>query len=330
MAGRRLPGPRPTAPWRLSASVVVAAHSADVPPSPQKFRLPQTSCDYRICMVRRNAKASFMPDALVFPGGAVDSADAAVAAELLAGGGGPDAAIRLAAVRETFEESGVLLAQPSPQLSEAESAEWRRRVGRKAAELKAFCQKFHCTPCTERLHYWCSFVTPDFEAARVKKGGFDARFYLCVAASGELRHHASDKAETTELLWLTPEEAVAACHNGTVYMAPPQFVILNELCGHTAIAGLAAAAAAPSRRIQRDYPTKPEVAVSAAKTALLVLPGDEIHSVWPGGTGARNRIHWSGKVGARPDYRHEVSLPAGIDLGDTSRDVYAGVGLSKL
>ena len=218
-----LDAPKPKKPWRLSASVIIAV-PREVAPRDSELSLSAASCDYAIAMVKRTAKASFMADAMVFPGGAVDAGDSAVAHKLL-GLATPEATLKVAGAREVFEEVGMAIVTPSATgLSASELSSWRAAVHDGGSDcFRAFCGSLGSRPATEHLHFFSSFITPDMEAARLKKGGFDARFYLYARAGpDELAHLSSDQTETVSLVWLAPDEALAASEAGKIYLAPPQ------------------------------------------------------------------------------------------------------------
>lgn len=317
--------------WRLSSSVIILAPYHSVPDC--ELTDPKTrdaKFDYRVCCVKRAARSTFMPDAMVFPGGAVDAADAGSAAQLL-GSDGQDlqATLLCAAVREVFEESGVGLFQPPLSLDAARQTSWRQRLHADAAELRSLCREHQVLPSVGSLSYWCSFITPDMEHARLAKGGFDARFYVCCAEESQLRWAASDSKETVSLVWITPGEALSAVADGRISMVPPQWYILNELAESCSrMSEVTAYAASASRRLQREYPIKPypvaipseersalvkrhdaSKAVSDSKnegktppTFALCFPGDDAHPVFPGAQGARHRLLMVGALGGRMAY----------------------------
>eukprot|EP01052_Picozoa_sp_SAG31_P050233 SAG31_NODE_11372_length_1037_cov_1.729211_1_plen_208_part_01 len=184
-------------PHRLSASVVIAAKSSALP-EPHSLSQRGAPCDYKICMLQRAAKSTFMPDVMVFPGGAVDAADAAVT-NTVAGRSDVASVTSFAACREAFEESGIVIANgPVRKLSGSTSAEWRSRVQRSPEAFADFYEWAQLQPDFSRLTRLCSFITPDAEHARLSKGGFHTQFYLhCVADTSALVHATSDLSETS-------------------------------------------------------------------------------------------------------------------------------------
>ena len=175
--------------------------------------------EIEVFMMVRHHEIEFSSGALVFPGGSVDAADRDIIArrELYAGGDGHDAdelSFRIAAIRETFEESGILLARPrgSQDLVDA----------RHAAEIEAR----HRTALTERkttfldvlagsgmvlaldvLVPYARWITPEAMSKR-----YDTWFFLAAAPPEQLGAH--DGRESTDSLWLSPREAVAGGESG--------------------------------------------------------------------------------------------------------------------
>jgi 8-oxo-dGTP pyrophosphatase MutT (NUDIX family) len=160
----------------------------------------------RVLMGMRGAKASFMPSKFVFPGGALDPDDgwltdapalspACVARLEKAAAPGLAMPLALAAIRETFEETGVALGRPDPLMAEraAEAPEsWREFLNR------------GLIPATDRLTFIFRAVTPPYRPKR-----FDARFFLATAdeAVGDLDDFSGACGELSHLSWLTLDEA---------------------------------------------------------------------------------------------------------------------------
>lgn len=155
-----------------------------------------------ILMGQRGAKAAFMPNKFVFPGGAVDSSDYDVplatalpelCSERLAEQAqtGMQPALAAAAIRELWEETGLILGQPGP---------WPEEPG---ADWQGFAQRGF-RPAAEALQFVFRAVTPPGRPRR-----FDARFFLVDAAAiqGDLDDfsHASD--ELSHLQWVALEKA---------------------------------------------------------------------------------------------------------------------------
>ncbi|WP_300299490.1 NUDIX hydrolase [Ferrovibrio sp.] len=196
--------PKPPQPIRDAATLIL-------------YRRRGTGSDgrFEVLMGERHGASAFMPNRYVFPGGRLDLGDyrirpAApldpVSAARLARckGTGPRKALALAlaAIRETFEESGLRICRPGPQPAEPPSG-WTD-----------FCTG-GLAPDPSRLLYVCRAITPPGRPRR-----FDARFFAAPAeaATGELR----PSPELDKLSWLTRQETEALPLPGIT-----QFVIAN-------------------------------------------------------------------------------------------------------
>src|SRR5277367_5583064 len=172
-----------------------------------------------VFMMVRHHEIEFSSGALVFPGGSVDAADRDVIErpELYTGGEGYDAAalsFKIAAIRETFEESGILLARPggSKDLVEAKQAasiEASHRAAvseRKTTFLKVLIDSGMVLALDELVPY-AHWVTPEGMPKR-----FDTWFFLAAAPPQQLGAH--DGKESIDSLWLSPREALAGGESG--------------------------------------------------------------------------------------------------------------------
>ena len=175
--------------------------------------------EIEVFMMVRHHEIEFSSGALVFPGGSVDAADREIIArsELHSGGEGSDEAglsFQIAAIRETFEESGILLARPrgSKDLVEAKRAaeiEARYRVAlaeRRTTFLDVLAKSSMVLALDELVPY-AHWVTPEGMPKR-----FDTWFFLAAAPPEQLGAH--DGKESTDSLWLSPREAVAGGESG--------------------------------------------------------------------------------------------------------------------
>jgi len=170
-------------------------------------------------MMVRHHEIEFSSGALVFPGGSVDPGDREIIAspELYSGGEGLDVAalsFRIGALRETFEESGILLARPcgSKELVDAGQAGRIEAAHRAAlAEGKiAFADILKQTSMVlalDQLVPYAHWVTPEGMSKR-----FDTWFFLAAAPPDQLGAH--DGKESTDSIWLSPREAVAGGESG--------------------------------------------------------------------------------------------------------------------
>ena len=172
-----------------------------------------------VFMMVRHYEIDFNSGALVFPGGSVDKADREIIAQpgLYAGGEGLDASalsFRIAAIRETFEESGILLARPKGSKNLVDA--------RRAGEIEAANRAMLCEGKTtfqkiladngmllalDLLVPYAHWITPEGMPKR-----FDTWFFLAAAPPEQAGRH--DGKESTDSIWLSPREALAGGESG--------------------------------------------------------------------------------------------------------------------
>lgn len=201
-----------------------------------------------VFLQQRVVGMAFAGGATVFPGGGVDprDADAAVAwtgppAQFWADAFGCPMslarALVCAAVRETFEECGVLLAGPSADTVVADAApyhEARERLASRDLSLAAFLDTEGLTLRADLLRPWSSWVTPPQEPRR-----YDTRFFLAALPDGQKADGATTEAESTD--WFRPADAVSEVKEGRRMMMPPTLVTLAELSDYPSVAEALAA-----------------------------------------------------------------------------------------
>lgn len=170
-------------------------------------------------MMVRHHEIEFSSGALVFPGGGVDAGDREIIArpELYTGGEGFDAdalSFRIAAIRETFEESGILLARPrgSKGLVEAKqaagiAARHRTAVAERKTTFVDVLRDSGMVLALDQLVPYARWITPEAMPKR-----YDTWFFLAAAPPDQLGAH--DGRESTDSLWLSPREAVAGGESG--------------------------------------------------------------------------------------------------------------------
>jgi 8-oxo-dGTP pyrophosphatase MutT (NUDIX family) len=175
--------------------------------------------EIEVFMMVRQYEIDFNSGALVFPGGSVDKGDQEIIVrpELYSGGEGLDAAslsFRIAAIRETFEESGILLARPQGSRALVDA----RRAGEiEAAHRADLCENkitFQkvltdngMVLALEELVPYAHWITPEGMPKR-----FDTWFFLAAAPPEQAGAH--DGKESTDSIWVSPREALAGGENG--------------------------------------------------------------------------------------------------------------------
>ncbi|MFF4015203.1 NUDIX hydrolase [Streptomyces sp. NPDC001843] len=205
-------------------------------------------------MLRRRASMAFAGGAYAYPGGGVDPRDddrdirwagptRAWWADRLGVEEAGAQAIVCAAVRETFEEAGVLLAGPTPDtvVGDTTGDDWETgRAALVARELSfaEFLDRRGLVLRSDLLGAWARWITPEFEARR-----YDTWFFVAALPEGQRTRNASTEADRT--VWIRPRDAAARYDKGELLMMPPTIATLRELSPYGTSAE--ALAAAPAR-----------------------------------------------------------------------------------
>jgi len=207
-----------------------------------------------VFMLRRNLNSDFVGGAYVFPGGAVDEADrhadlesicqgrsdAAASAQLGIPSGG--LAYWVAAIRECFEEAGVLLAVPEGaddviSFADAGTAarfvEHRRAVDSGARRLIEICEQERLRLDVDRIHYFSHWITPEGPPRR-----YDTRFFVAAAPPEQYPLH--DDRETIANLWVRPQDALDRHAAGDLDLILPTIKNLEAIGRFTRSADLLA------------------------------------------------------------------------------------------
>ena len=230
---------------------------------------------FEVYMLRRQPSMAFAPGAYVFPGGSVDQRDA----DEEVGWAGPDAgywgrvfdappelarALVCAAVRETFEESGVLLAGPSAGtvVQDTTGADWeadRQALLDRSLSLAELLARRDLILRADLLRPWSRWITPAVERRR-----FDARFFAAALPAGQRARDVGGEAAAVQ--WIAPAAALEAGRAGEIQLWLPTAMTLAELAEYPD--------AAVALQAQREVrPLLPEVVVDQGATWLKV-PGD--------------------------------------------------------
>ncbi|MFF4759934.1 NUDIX hydrolase [Streptomyces sp. NPDC001292] len=213
--------------------------------------LKETGSGPAVHMLRRRASMAFAGGAYAYPGGGVDPRDddhhvrwtgpsRAWWADRLGVGEKAAQAIVCAAVRETYEEAGVLLAGPDADcvVGDTTGADWEAdRAALVARELSfaKFLDRRGLVLRSDLLGAWTRWITPEFEPRR-----YDTWFFVAALPEGQRTRNASTEADRT--VWITPAEAAASYDRGELLMMPPTIATLRQLmpCGSPAEALTAA------------------------------------------------------------------------------------------
>lgn len=234
-----------------------------------------------VFMLERHLQSDFAGGAYVFPGGTIDQRDLDPSASAYLDG--PDAAgaathidapedrslaFYLCAIRETFEEAGVLLARDDggpvrfddPAVQER-FAGYRRELNARAGSLAALASSERLRFSGDLLHYYARWITPEFAPKR-----YDARFFVATMPDGQSPLH--DDLETTASTWIRPVDALARAAEGLFSIIFPTRKTLEALA-----AFVTADAVIASTRGKHIPAVLPKV-VLADGQPRVVLPGD--------------------------------------------------------
>jgi 8-oxo-dGTP pyrophosphatase MutT (NUDIX family) len=200
-------------PARAAATIVLVRDATSGPVVDCAVRA-NASSEPQVLVLRRAAAARFAPGFVVFPGGAVDPADADLAARWF---GTRDEAARACAVRELAEETGLLL----------NASGIRSRAG-SSPVLHHELDKL-TPPAPDRLPEIARWIAPDFLPTR-----FDARFFAA-AVSGDAVP-TIDAREAEHAWWTRPSEVLEQHRVGSIELAWPTFKSLEALAGCSSVA----------------------------------------------------------------------------------------------
>jgi len=346
MAGKKV--------WRDAATLILTAKTTvekNLPHSYKSVELAATTdpecsnCfDYHVLMLKRSSKSKFMPNAFVFPGGVIAQADFARGWRDLFNNFGytdddleelvlkdvdrpmmmkaeldevisRDIAFRLAAIRETFEESGVLLLKSSTGYSSHSEAfsfnssstlsSWRTKVHSNPEELLSLYRQVGAVPDLWAVKEWSAWLTPTGLPDQGKRR-FDTIFYT--ACLDSIPTTMLDQAEVTAVQWTDPASLLHQYYERQLWLAPPQVYELSRLINFTAQQDLAQFAA---NRHKEGLITWLPIRIKCDDGMLELMPGD---SMYP----------------ASPDYIGNLSQTSGVYPGLLSDSLAASEQLNRL
>lgn len=200
----------------------MAETEVPIRPAATVMLLRDTAEGLEVFVLRRSSAAVFASGMYVFPGGKVDVAD-----------GEGDEAFRVAAIRECYEEAGVLLAVDTkgdmvhdghPALAH------RAEVYDGSVDVRALAAEHGLRLATDALPWVSHWITPKGESTR----RFDTRFFMVAHPEGQTSHH--DDNETVASMWVRPADALARHDARELRLMPPTIANLRFLAMHKTVA----------------------------------------------------------------------------------------------
>ncbi|XP_018338289.1 PREDICTED: nucleoside diphosphate-linked moiety X motif 19-like [Trachymyrmex septentrionalis] len=285
--------------WSDAASLILAARHGQT----YSRMVSPAIHNYKLLCLKRHQKSSFMPGLYVFPGGTVDPADVNLKwyeyfstfgldndrlaslvpktvsrpqlfqskeNELLR-----EISLRITAIRETFEECGILLCRRKDgdahsswaehvSIPEGELQTWQNKVHNDATEFLNLCQKLECYPDLWALYEWRNWLGPTYER-KIKR--FNTAFYL--ACIPHMPHAEYEAIEMEDLQWFSPEEFSSTC------FGPPQQIEIARLTKIKSIDNLLDIAKERNKKgVQELYLP---VAVQLKDGIVFVIPEDTMY-----------------------------------------------------
>jgi 8-oxo-dGTP pyrophosphatase MutT (NUDIX family) len=232
-----------------------------------------------VLLLERHARSEFLPDAYVFPGGRVDAEDHALAARV-AGVSAEQASAALrtvspelalgffvAAIRETFEESGLLLARRRGEAELVDRASAaalaHHRLGVQSGErsFRELVEREDLVLAADLLAAHAHWITPEDSPRR-----FDTIFFAAKTPPGQVALH--DGVELTAHVWVRPEQGLAEYRSGRRQMILPTWANLETLIGFASVAE-----ALTASRQRRLVPILPVMVESGGKRRISI-PAD--------------------------------------------------------
>ncbi len=254
-----------TTPVRDAASIVLLRDHAD---------------GLQVFLMKRHGLSDVLGGAYVFPGGKVDEADAQLDAaqyfdqdssalpaaldeiELTPN---QASALFVAALRESFEESGVLFAaQATGEQIQAATA-----LHQEGLPFKQILQQLALRLQTQNIVPWSRWITPKMSSVSHKR--FDTRFFIAALPANQTASSANH--ETTESIWLSPREALTSYWNKDISLAPPQIMSLVHLARHDSVASVMQQAK------QTPVPLIEPQPYNMDGTRVICYPGDAQHPI---------------------------------------------------
>jgi endoribonuclease LACTB2 len=240
--------------------------------------------DPKVFWVKRSPKLNFMGGFHAFPGGQLDKGDISI---VVGGCDGDEAQMRACAVREFFEETGVLLARGTQRLTLERIALKRRAMAEGTKSFSDILAEDNLEIASSDFEPAGRWVTPHFAPRR-----FDTWFFLAWMPEGQEALIETGELETGE--WIRPSEAFDRWQHGDIIMAPPTLHIIQTLSSHveridelpSALTAIPEAKHGLVRRIEFRpgiflFPLRTPTLPPATHTNCYIIGGEEVVVIDP-------------------------------------------------
>ena len=233
--------------WRpafhLIEPAAVPHDSVVIEPAATLVLLQDSAAGPQVLMQQRSHDAQFVGGAWVFPGGKLDAHDSdphwlhhcdigAERANRLLGTDSGALAYWVAALRESVEEAGLLLArQQGEPVNLTLAATAQHFLHQQRDGFLDFCREHNLTLCAGELRYLSRWVTPPGLPRR-----YDARFFLAATPAGQ--QPQQDDHEAINTCWVTPEQALERYRRKEWMLVLPTLVTLRQLSGYESVAAI--------------------------------------------------------------------------------------------
>lgn len=270
---------------RLAASIIVLA--------------PHDN-ELKILFIKRSSKSKFMPNTYVFPGGVLDKSDCSpqwpkLYPQLaLQKHMGEQLPYRVCALRELFEETGLLLASEDKESStstldsaslhtcavtQLEDAS-RQQVDSDPSAFISETANAGYVPELAQIYPWARWITPMNEGGKRR---YDTWFYLALLAQAPPSHVSPDDLEVTKATWMSAQMALRTSQEGSISLPPPTTYILEELRRHSTVQSLMNVVHEdrlvpwlPTLYLKTAESSTDDKDAKAGPHLICALPGDEL------------------------------------------------------
>lgn len=228
---------------------------------------------FEVFLLKRHQKSVFMGGTYVYPGGTVDKDD--LGGEIVSCCRPTDSqsslfGYQIAAIRELFEEAGVMLARdsegnlfrPSNDSAQARFSQYREQLYKGEVTLPELSRKEQLQFDPAQLYFYAHWITPEANPLR-----FDTRFFVACHPSGQ--EASPDFKETTDGIWISPREALDRNIEGSVPLSPPTLKTLEDVARFDTLERFLDSLAGAEEK-----PTVLPVAVKVREENVLVYPWD--------------------------------------------------------